>query len=79
MGVGTQAPPITYGVGGKQYVSILAGCAGQQMLLGTLSAQHGWAGREHPRRLLTFALDAKTRGRRRRPLRRCSRSTIPRS
>ncbi|HWY24241.1 MAG TPA: PQQ-binding-like beta-propeller repeat protein, partial [Nevskia sp.] len=57
MGVGTQAPPITYSVGGKQYVSILAGWAGGQMLLGSLSAQHGWVGRDHPRRLLTYVLD----------------------
>ncbi|MFI4978893.1 MAG: PQQ-dependent dehydrogenase, methanol/ethanol family [Nevskiales bacterium] len=57
MGVGTQAPPITYSVGGKQYVSILAGWAGGQMLLGSLSAQHGWVGRNHPRRLLTYVLD----------------------
>lgn len=57
MGVGTQAPPITYEVDGKQYVSVLAGWAGGQMLLGTLSAQHGWVGREHPRRLLTYVLD----------------------
>jgi quinohemoprotein ethanol dehydrogenase len=56
MGVGTQAPPITYSVGGRQYVSILAGWAGGQMLLGSLSAQHGWVGREHPRRLLTYVL-----------------------
>jgi len=56
MGVGTQAPPITYSVGGRQYVSILAGWAGGQMLLGSLSAQHGWVGRNHPRRLLTYAL-----------------------
>jgi quinohemoprotein ethanol dehydrogenase len=58
MGVGTQAPPITYEVGGKQYVSVLAGWAGGQMVLGTLSAQHGWVGRDHPRRLLTYAVDA---------------------
>lgn len=57
MGVGTQAPPITYEVDGKQYVSVLAGWAGGQMLLGTLSAQHGWVGREHPRRMLTYVLD----------------------
>lgn len=57
MGVGTQAPPITYEVDGKQYVSVLAGWAGSQMLLGSLSAQHGWTGREHPRRLLTYVLD----------------------
>jgi quinohemoprotein ethanol dehydrogenase len=57
MGVGTQAPPITYSVDGKQYVSVLAGWAGSQMLLGSLSAQHGWTGRDHPRRLLTYVLD----------------------
>lgn len=59
MGVGTQAPPLTYEVDGKQYVSVLAGWAGGQMLLGSLSAQHGWVGREHPRRLLTYVLDGK--------------------
>ena len=26
------------------------------MLLGSLSAQHGWVGRDHPRRLLTYVL-----------------------
>jgi quinohemoprotein ethanol dehydrogenase len=56
MGVGTQAPPITFSVGGRQYVSILAGWAGGQMLLGSLSAQHGWVGRDHPRRLLTYMI-----------------------
>lgn len=57
MGVGTQAPPITYSVDGKQYVTVLAGWAGGQMLLGSLSAQHGWVGRNHPRRVLTYVLD----------------------
>lgn len=57
MGVGTQAPPISYSVNGKQYVSILTGWAGGVMVLGSLSAQHGWVGRDHPRRLLSFALD----------------------
>ncbi|MBS0364687.1 MAG: PQQ-dependent dehydrogenase, methanol/ethanol family [Proteobacteria bacterium] len=57
MGVGTQASPITFTAGGRQYVSILAGWAGGQMLLGSLSAQHGWVGRDHPRRLLTYVLD----------------------
>ena len=59
LGVGTQAPPITYMVDGKQYVSVLAGWAGGQMLLGSLSAQHGWVGRDHPRRMLTYVLDGK--------------------
>jgi len=59
LGVGTLAPPLTYSVGGKQYVSILAGFAGGPTLLGSLSAQHGWVGTGHPRRLLTFVLDGK--------------------
>src|SRR3546814_12424653 len=49
--------PISYEVDGKQYISVPAGWAGGQMLLGSLSAQHGWVGRNHPRRLLTFVLD----------------------
>ncbi len=56
MGVGGNAPPITYSIAGRQYVSVLAGWTGQAMMLGSLSAQHGWVGRTHPRRLLTFAL-----------------------
>jgi quinohemoprotein ethanol dehydrogenase len=59
MGVGTQAPPMSFEVDGKQYVSILAGWGGAPSLLGSLSAQHGWVGRQYPRRLLTFALDGK--------------------
>lgn len=57
MGVGTQAAPMTYTVNGKQYVTILAGWGGAPALLGSLSAQHGWVGRNYPRRMLTFALD----------------------
>jgi quinohemoprotein ethanol dehydrogenase len=59
MGVGTQAPPITFMADGRQYVAILAGWGGSQMLMGSLSAQHGWVGRHHPRRLLAYALDGK--------------------
>jgi len=59
MGVGTQAPPLTYTVDGKQYVTILAGWGGAPSLLGSLSAQHGWVGRQYPRRMLTFVLDGK--------------------
>jgi quinohemoprotein ethanol dehydrogenase len=61
LGVGTIAPPITYTVGGKQYLTLLAGWTGGPMLLGSLEAQHGWVGREYPRRLLSFALDADAR------------------
>jgi quinohemoprotein ethanol dehydrogenase len=57
MHVGSQATPITFSVKGKQYVSVLAGYSGQPNMYGTLAAQLGWAGRGHPRRLLTFALD----------------------
>ncbi|NKF21472.1 PQQ-dependent dehydrogenase, methanol/ethanol family [Solimonas marina] len=61
MGVGTMASPISYEVDGKQYVTIPAGWAGGQMLLGSLSAQHGWVGRDHPRRILTFVLDGQVK------------------
>ncbi len=57
MGVGTQAPPMTFSVDGKQYVATLAGWGGSQMLMGTLSAQFGWVGRQHPRRLVVYTLD----------------------
>jgi quinohemoprotein ethanol dehydrogenase len=59
MGVGSQAPPITYRVGGRQYVALLVGWAGQPMMLGSASAALGWVGREHPRRLLIFTLDGR--------------------
>ncbi len=58
MGVGISAPPITYSVDGKQYVSLLAGWGGAGSATpGFVGAQHGWAYRAHPRRLVTFALD----------------------
>jgi quinohemoprotein ethanol dehydrogenase len=59
LGVGISAPPITYAVDGKQYVSILAGWGGAGLLAGTLAAQHGWPYKAHPRRLYTFTLDGK--------------------
>ena len=57
-GVGLSAPPITYTVDGKQYVSILTGWGGAgASMAGSITAQHGWAYRVHPRRLLTFSLE----------------------
>ena len=57
-GVGLSAPPITYSVDGKQYLSILTGWGGAGVsMAGSITAQHGWAYRVHPRRLLTFSLD----------------------
>ncbi len=58
LGLGISAPPVTYSVDGKQYVSLLVGWGGGGINLGSLAAQHGWAYRKHTRRLYTFALDA---------------------
>lgn len=63
VGSGISAPPITYAVDGKQYVSLLVGFggAGASMAGGTALAQFGWAYRAQTRQLLTFALDGKAR------------------
>ncbi len=59
LGSGISAPPITYLVDGKQYVSLLVGWGGGGTLLGSTAAQHGWKYKVHPRRLFTFVLDGK--------------------
>ena len=52
--------PITFSAEGRQYVVILAGpLHGSAGGFGSMAAQFGWNAREHPRRLLAFALDAK--------------------
>ena len=56
LGLGISAPPITYAVDGRQFVSLLVGWGGGGLLFGSHAAQHGWAYRAHPRRLFTFAL-----------------------
>ena len=57
LGSGISAAPISYAVGGTQYVSVLVGWGAAMAGLGTsLTAQHGWAYRVHPRRLVSFAL-----------------------
>ena len=57
-GVGLSAPPVTYSVDGKQYVSILTGWGGAgTSMAGSITSQHGWAYRVHPRRLLSFSLE----------------------
>ena len=58
--VGISAPPVTYSVDGKQYISLLVGWGGAGQIVGTHAAQHGWKYKAHPRRLYTFALDATT-------------------
>ena len=59
LGLGISAPPVTYAIDGKQYVSLLVGWGGAGLIAGSLAAQHGWKYRVHPRRLYTFALDSK--------------------
>ncbi len=58
LGLGISAPPVSYSVGGRQYISILVGWGGAAVALGgSITAQHGWAYGVHPRRLITFSLD----------------------
>jgi quinohemoprotein ethanol dehydrogenase len=59
LGIGSVAPPITYAVDGRQYVSILAGWFGAPAALGESAARMGWIGRDQPRRVVTFVLDGK--------------------
>src|SRR5262249_34442226 len=58
LGSGISAPPITYEVEGKQYVSILVGWGGAGVGAGggSASAKFGWAYRGQTRRLFTFWL-----------------------
>jgi len=57
-GLGIIAPPISYSVDGKQYVSVLVGYGGTNILGGT-SMNIGWKYGAQTRRLLTFSLDGK--------------------
>ena len=56
--LGVIAPPMTYTVHGRQYVSILVGYGGSSSIWGTVMSV-GWKYGAQPRRLLTFALNAK--------------------
>lgn len=58
VGSGISAPPITYSIDGKQYVSLLVGWGGVGVALGGGSAlaQYGWGYRGQLRQLLTFAV-----------------------
>ena len=57
LGLGISAPPITYAVGGRQYVAILVGWGGVGAGFGGLGAEHGWAYGVHTRRLVAFSLE----------------------
>ena len=60
LGHGISAPPVTYAIDGKQYVSLLVGWGGAGMSALGGVADHGWAHGVHTRRLVTFSLDGKT-------------------
>jgi len=55
-GLGIIAPPISYAVNGKQYVSVLVGYGGSASI-GSNIMHAGWKYGAQPRRMLTFALD----------------------
>jgi quinohemoprotein ethanol dehydrogenase len=57
-GLGIIAAPMSYSLGGKQYVSILVGYGGTSAAFGDFM-NVGWKYGAQPRRLLTFALDGK--------------------
>jgi quinohemoprotein ethanol dehydrogenase len=59
-GLGIIASPISYSIAGKQYVSLLVGYGGATTLISELT-NRGWKFGQQPRRLLTFALEAKAR------------------
>jgi quinohemoprotein ethanol dehydrogenase len=57
-GLGIIAAPMSYSIDGKQYVSVLVGYGGSAAAFSQV-ANVGWKYGVQPRRLLTFALDAK--------------------
>lgn len=57
-GLGIISAPMSFSVGGRQYVSVLVGYGGTSAAYGDLM-NVGWKYGAQPRRLLTFALDGK--------------------
>jgi quinohemoprotein ethanol dehydrogenase len=61
-GVAVTGVPITFSANGRQYVTITSGpLNGATAAFGSVSARWGWQSRGHPRRLLTFTLDGRSR------------------
>ena len=57
-GLGISAPPITYKINGRQYISLLVGFGGGYAAIGGKeSYELGWSYRTHTRRLITFSLE----------------------
>lgn len=58
LGLGISAPPITYKLGGRQYIALLVGYGGGYTMAFTPGLpDEGWAYGVHTRRLVAFALD----------------------
>ncbi|NND49656.1 MAG: PQQ-binding-like beta-propeller repeat protein, partial [Rhizobiales bacterium] len=57
-GLGIMAAPMSYSIGGKQYVAVLVGWGGTVAAISDV-ADVGWKYGAQPRRLLVFALDGK--------------------
>jgi quinohemoprotein ethanol dehydrogenase len=61
LGLGISAPPITYKLGGRQYVALLVGYGGGYTMGFTPGLpDEGWAYGVHTRRLVVFALGGET-------------------
>ncbi len=57
-GLGISAPPISYKINGRQYISVLVGWGGIYASTGGQAAyDNGWAYGVHQRRLITFSLE----------------------
>ena len=56
-GLGISAPPITYKINGKQYISLLVGFGGAFAGIGLPIPEHGWSYGVHTRRLISFSLE----------------------
>jgi quinohemoprotein ethanol dehydrogenase len=56
-GLGISAPPITYIINGRQYISLLVGFGGGFAGLSTDAAELGWSYGIHNRRLISFSLE----------------------
>ncbi len=58
LGLGIAAPPVTYAINGKQYVSLLVGWGAVFAAIGGQEASDlGWQYGRHMRRLVTFSLE----------------------
>jgi quinohemoprotein ethanol dehydrogenase len=55
------APPISYSVNGRQYITVLSGSGGSLVLVGDAFKDHPVGYREQARRVLTFAIGGRAR------------------